>query len=102
MDYISLFIYTVFAHLYVQWENNKLPATHSDNKIFFRFWLPVKTENGEKEIQMYYLYKEGDSYLLTTSKRKFDIVITKESIPQLKEWEQKVLHDFISKVFNVD
>lgn len=105
MEWIHLntIIYNILRHIYRQWQEDRLPATHMGNKVFFRFWIPVKTGEGiEKEVQLYYLYEQDRWYLLTTSKRKFDILITPDGDAwKLKWYELKVINDFISKLFNV-
>jgi len=53
-------------------------------------------KDGERVIQNYNLFQEGDVFTLTTAKRKFDIIIG-EDREELSEKEWQVIADFIKK-----
>lgn len=96
IDFINNTLLISLSHIFARGANHSLPAKVVGSKMFCNFGIPVKNEEGIKEQQAYHLYKENDSYILTTSKRKFNIEISSNKA-DYSTIEQRIILDFISK-----
>lgn len=59
-----------------------------------------EVQGGDKVFQNYAIFNEEGNYILTTTKQKVRVTIKPDNYSELSEKEQRLILDFISKVFN--